>query len=281
MSTQFFGILLALASALTWGGGDFAGGQATRKNSPYQVLLLTSAISLLLVLLLAVLWQESLPSPRNIMFALLAGISGAVGMATLFQGLAVGKSALIAPISGVVGAIIPMSIGFILAGLPGFVQIVGFGLAFMGIWLVTRSNAEDSSQTKDSIGLAVIAGIGFGGFFGLIAQIDAGQIFTPLIFVKIASILLALLILGRQKMSLPNPLTAPVALLAGGLDSGGNLFYLLATRYARLDTVAVLASLYPAGTVILSILLLKEKVTPWQWVGILACMIAIILITLG
>jgi len=279
MPAPFLGIFLALTASISWGSGDFSGGFASRRFSQFQVLFLATLSSLGVLTLLAVLSGEGLPSASSTVYAVLAGISGALGLSALYTGLSKGKAALVAPVAGVLGAFVPMIIGIIKAGSPSSPQLIGFGLALVGIWLVARTNDADDPNKSGGLRLAVLAGIGFGGFLGLIALVDQDQVFAPLVLSKLASICIAVILLWSSKQSLPRLTSSPIALLSGFLDAGGNMLYLLATHFTRLDVVAVLASLYPAVTVLLSNILLKEKSSLKQWLGVLLCMAAIILIT--
>jgi len=273
------GIAFALAAAVSWGGGDFSGGLAAHKLNQFQVLVLTSASSLCILIIFALLWREGLPPSRDILVAVIAGISGSLGLALLYRGLTLGNTALVASVSGVVGAIFPMTVGMFRQGLPENVQLIGFGLAILGIWLVTRANGGRSSDGPTGLGIALLAGLGFGGFLALIAQVEGAYVFTPLTFSKLASIIVALVLIRINNLPIPSPLHSRSALLSGILDAGGNILYLFATQFTRLDVAAILSSLYPAGTVLLSILILKEKVSSNQWFGVLACLLAIALIT--
>jgi drug/metabolite transporter (DMT)-like permease len=134
------------------------------------------------------------------------------------------------------------------------------------------------------LGFAIVAGLGFGGFFILIAQVGPGPVFTPLILARGVTFLAALAMLLRQRPPLPQGLRAavaghPMALLAGVLDAGGNVFYLFATQFTRLDVAAVLASLYPVTTVVLAHLLLRERAGVAQWAGVGLCVVAVVLIS--
>jgi drug/metabolite transporter (DMT)-like permease len=275
------GILFALSASLSWGAGDFCGGLAARKINQFQVLLLTTSSSLLLLILFAVIGKESIPSAGDIILAVVAGISGSLGLAALYKGLSLGKSALVAPVAGVIGAIIPTMAGIVVEGLPGFITMTGFVLAIAGIWLLSRPKDGSSHMAADGLGLALLAGIGFGGFLALIAHIKGEQVFTPLVFSKMASLLLAILLIRIGRQALPKPGASPVALLSGFLDAGGNILYLFAAQNTRLDVAALLSSLYPAATVLLSSLILKEKISLPQWFGVSACIVAIMLITTG
>lgn len=275
------GIGLALAAAISWGSGDFCGGLASRKVNQFQVLLLTTSSSLLMLILFSLFGKENLPSTKDIIIAGSAGMSGALGLAALYKGLSLGNSAVVAPVAGVIGAIIPTLLGLIIEGLPSIIMLTGFVLSIVGIWLVTRSQEGSNQIAKNGLGLAILAGIGFGGFLALIAQTEGEQIFTPLVFSKLASVALALFLIRIQQLPVPNPVHFPLAIFSGFLDTGGNILYLVATQFVRLDVAALLSSLYPAATVLLSSLILKEKISKQQGLGASICVAAILLITIG
>lgn len=275
------GILFALFSATSWGAGDFLGGLVARKQSPFQVLFLTTCSSLTLMLVLAILWGETFPGWADILIALIAGISGSLGLTALYRGLSLGNAALVSSVAGVVGAVIPTLVGVFIEGLPSTLHLTGYALALIGIWMVTQSDEEDGVKLKQSLALALLAGIGFGGFLAIIAQMQGEQVFAPLVFAKIASLTVALVLLRSRGLPVPKLNSAPMAIWSGFLDAGGNFFYLFATQYTRLDIAAVLSSLYPAGTVLLSGVFLKERLSKMQWLGVMVCLCAIGLVTWG
>jgi drug/metabolite transporter (DMT)-like permease len=134
--------------------------------------------------------------------------------------------------------------------------------------------------SRQSVLLALFAGLGFGGFFILIDQVAPGSNFLTLLVARLASLGVALIALAVLRSPLPGPKSQPVAVLAGLLDTGGNIFFLLATQRARLDVAVILASLYPAVTVLLARVLMKERVSLRQWIGVALCILAISLILL-
>jgi drug/metabolite transporter (DMT)-like permease len=138
---QILGIVLALISAAVWGSGDFTGGYASRRSSPFQVLALAALSGLLILIAAAVLGRESFPSLHGILWAALGGISGALGIATFYRALSLGYIATIAPTAGVIGAAIPVAAGIFIEGMPAPLQLAGFGLALAGIWLVSAASS--------------------------------------------------------------------------------------------------------------------------------------------
>ena len=279
LSANLLGIFLALTSALVWGSGDFSGGLATRRNHQFHVLALSTLSGIVVLLVFAGLWREALPSLRSDIYAMLAGVCGALGIAALYRALSLGNTAIVAPTAAVIGAALPVGFGILTAGMPAALRLVGFVLAFLGIWLVSQSSTPRKVVLQRGFALACLAGISFGGFFILIAQVEAGKVFTPLVVSRCMEFATALVLLRLYRMPMPALNSNPTALLAGALDVGGNIFYLLAKQYTRLEVAAVLASLYPVTTVLLANLVLKEKVLPSQWLGVGVCLAAIALIT--
>jgi drug/metabolite transporter (DMT)-like permease len=280
VSNHVIGVLLALASAFVWGSGDFGGGLATRRANQFQVLALAAFSGIGLLVALALARGEAMPSPMSALWAGSAGLAGALGLAGLYQALSLGQAANVAPTAAVVSVTLPVLYGAVTEGWPGAVRVVGFALAVAGIWLVSKTSGESDHVARRAFGLALLAGVGFGGFFILIALVEPGLVFTPLIVARSATLGLAVVLLVLRRVPLPSLGTSPTALAAGVLDAGGNILYLLAKQFTRLDVAVVLASLYPVSTVLLAWLLLKQKVAGWQWLGAGLCLLAIVLISL-
>src|SRR5579859_56461 len=276
------GVFFALTSAIVWGSGDFSGGVATRRSSQYYVLAL-SALSGIVLLGALALWQrEAWPPPTGWVWAALGGVSGALGIACLYRALSMGHAASVAPMTAVISAALPAVVGALLAGLPGPSQLVGFVVAVPGLWLVSGAAAGQAAPraSRPELLLAVLAGLGFGGFFVFIGQVQRGYVYTPLVIARSLTLATGLLLILGRRLPLPALGSNPVALLAGLLDAGGNIFYVLARQYTRLDVAAVLSSLYPAATVLLAWLLLKEHISRRQWFGAALCVLAVALIAL-
>jgi drug/metabolite transporter (DMT)-like permease len=280
LPANLLGIVFALTSAIVWGGGDFSGGYATRRSSQFQVLA-NSAISGLAILIVAViLWRETFPSAGGVIWSMLAGLSGALGIAAFYRALSREHNASIAPTVAVIGAALPVVFSAFTEGLPAPARLLGFGLAFAGIWLVSTSSHHAGGITRQGFLLACLAGVGFGGFFIFLGQVEPGKIFTPLVIARCLTLCTGLVLVRLNRLPFLALASNPPALLAGVLDAGGNLFYILAKQFTRLDIAVVLSSLYPASTVLLASLVLKERISRSQGVGVLICLAAIVLITL-
>jgi drug/metabolite transporter (DMT)-like permease len=273
------GALLALLSAAVWGAGDFTGGLATRRSDQYQVLALAAFAGIVMLVAVAVFWREPLPDTATVAWASGAGVSGAIGIACLYRGLAEGRAAVVAPTAAVITAAVPVLFTAATVGLPRATQVAGFALAMLGIWLVGRAPSDRPAGASD-LKLAVSAGLGFGGFLTLIAQVDPALVFMPLAITRAVTFLTALVLLFARRAPLPSLSSNPFAWVAGLLDASGNVFYLLARQFTRLDVAAVLSSFYPATTVLLAWIISRERVTPAQWCGAAVCLAAVALITL-
>jgi drug/metabolite transporter (DMT)-like permease len=283
MSSDLAAAALGLASAASWGAGDFAGGLASKKAPLLGVLALGQATGVSLIALLALLTGEGAPPAASLGWAVGAGLAGAVGLAALYRGLAVGRMAVVAPVSAVLCAALPVAFAAVTAGLPPAVKLGGFALGLAGIWLVARG--EDHGEGgRAGLGLAVLAGAGFGGFLVLMHLGAEGGTFWPLAAARGAACLavtgVALARAGRPGGAPWRPPRAalPVVLLSGAFDAGGNALFVLAAQAGRLDVAAVTSSMYPASTVLLAALLLGERVSRPQGLGLAATLGAIALI---
>ncbi len=270
-------ILLGVASAASWGAGDFSGGLASRRAPLFGVLVVGQLTGATLVAATVLVLSEPAPAAAAVAWAVAAGASGAVGLAALYRGLAVGRMAIVAPVSAVLSAAIPVAWGMTDEGLPPAPKLAGFALALAGIWLVAR--AGEIGEGRAGLALAIAAGLGFGGFLVLMHRAAQGGTFWPLAAARGTSVALALSVaLARRRAWVPARGAVPLVLLSGAFDAGGNAFFVLAVQAGRLDVASVLSSMYPASTVLLAALLLRERVTRPQGAGIAAVLAAIALI---
>jgi drug/metabolite transporter (DMT)-like permease len=277
LAVAVFGLL----SAISWGAADFSGGVASRRSPALGVVLISQPLGGLLALFLALARGEGPPPPPDLLWAALAGISGPTALIFFYRGLASGRMGVVAPIAGVLGAAIPVLVGAVLEGFPAPGQLAGIAVGLASVVLVTRVT-ETATGRPRGVGLAVIAGVGFGAFFVFLGRVGPGPVFTPLVVVRVVATILtaAIVLVSRSPWRLSRASYVPV-LIAGTLDMGGNLWYLLAAQQGRLDVAAVLASLYPVVTIVLAAAVLRERIGRVQAVGILAAAGAIVLIAAG
>jgi drug/metabolite transporter (DMT)-like permease len=278
VATAVFG----LSAALCWGSGDFSGGLASRRAHVASVVIAAYSVGLVLLVALALATRESFPAPADLLIGGLAGIAGVLGVLAFYSALASGKMGIAAPVSAVLTAMLPVLFSAVTAGLPAPLQVAGFALALVAIWLISRPEqaGEAGTGAPRGIGSAVLAGCGFGCFFILISRVHPGATFWPLAAARLVCVVLLLIILRlRRQPILPGMAVAPLVALTGCLDAIGNAFFVLASHSGRLDVAAILSSLYPAATVLLAAIVLRERVTRVQAGGIALVLVAIPLIT--
>ena len=206
-------------------------------------------------------------------------MSGGIGILALYHGLSTGRMGVVAPISGVLAAAIPVALGIVLQGVPGPLRVAGMLLALVAVVLVSRAGGRASRR---DVGLGALAGLGIAIFNIAVSRFASGQVFAPLTVVRASEGLLfvALVAVGRRPWRLARP-ALPLVVLVGGLDMGGNAFYILATQAGRLDVATILSSLYPVTTVILATAILRERIAGSHLVGVLLAIAAIVLIGAG
>ncbi|MBZ0283986.1 MAG: DMT family transporter [Anaerolineae bacterium] len=269
-----FGVL---ASA-SWGISDFSGGMATKRSAVIGVVAVAHGFGLLLLIALATLSGEALPPTTDLLWGALAGLAGAVGLSAFYQALASGRMGIAAPITSILAAALPVLVGIATHGFPKTLQLIGIAIGMVSVWLISYSSGKAQMQT---LLLAVMAGFGFGGFLVLIDQVVSNAVFWPLVAARAASTTLMFGLVFSRRIPLPQGRgLLPFVLMAGGLDVAGNIFFVLATQAGRLDLAAVVSSLYPAITVLLARLMLKEPVARLQFIGIFTALVAVSLIAL-
>jgi drug/metabolite transporter (DMT)-like permease len=270
-----------LSSAAAWGAGDYGGGALSRRAPVFGVVLVSQLVGMVIAIGIAFLRAEPLPGPVDVAWSVAAGIAGPIGISALYRGLAIGRMGVVAPVTGLLAAILPVAAGVVLEGLPSRATLGGIGLAIVAVILVTRV-AGESAGGRQGLGLAVVAGIGFGLFSICIAQVSPGFVFWPLVIVRaIAALLIgSIIVVSRSPWRLTGRIL-PAAMVVGVLDVAGNAFFVLARQAGDLAVAAALSSLYPVVTVLLAAVILGERVSRAHAVGIVTAGTAIVLIGLG
>lgn len=270
-------VTFGLLASLSWGASDFSGGLSARRVHVFGVITVSYAVWLALLVALALARSEPIPKGSDLVWGAAAGLAGVTGLTAQYRALAVGRMGIVAPVAAVLGTSIPVLFAAISEGLPGAGQLAGFALAIAGVWIIARP--EVSGGRPDGLGLAVLAGLGFGAFFILIDQVSEGAVFWPLVAARgMSFVVLALIVMASSVAWRPDRSALPLVIVAGVLDVGGNTFFLLAAQAGRLDVASVMSSLYPMVTVLLARLVLQEHVTRLQTAGIAAAVAAIPLI---
>lgn len=275
-SLQGTAVALSLLAVVAWGISDFLGGYAARKADAFLLTSIAHGSGMLLMASVAFSSHSAFPSPTGTKWAIAAGISGGAALAIFYRALASGRMGLTAPIAAVLGAGIPTAFGFLTQGLPGGLPIAGFVLAALGIWLISRS---EDGQPPQGIGLAIASGVGFAGFYIFAHQAGSGSAAWLATIQKFASLLLTGgIVIARGNFRQITRTGFLIGVIAGMLDVSGTVLFIRANQIGRLDQAVVLTSLYPAITVLLARVLLKEHFTRWKVIGILAALLAVPLI---
>jgi len=266
----------SLTAVLAWGTSDFLGGYATRRANAFLLTTVVNVSGWFLMGAIAYVTHAQFPSLHTIAWAMAGGASGGTGLAIFYRALASGRMGLTAPVAALIGAGIPTIFGMVTEGLPSSIHILGFLLAGFGIWLISRSEA---GHTPEGISLALIAGVGFGGFYLCLRQAGDGSAMWIATFSRSGALVITATVVLLQR-SFRQITVAGIgwATIAGFLDVTGTFLFVRARQTGRLDSAVVLTSLYPAITVLLARLILKEHFTLWKAVGMFAALLAIPLI---
>lgn len=272
--------MLGLAAAAAWGAGDFGGGLTSRRAPVFGVVLLSQVVGMAIALGLALLRAESVPQGTDLLLCFAAGTFGGIGITSLYRGLAVGRMGIVAPVTGVLAAVIPVVGGIILEGLPAPMVLVGIGLAILSVVLVSR--VADEGGRRAGLTEALVAGVAIGSFGIVISGLSEGGVFSALTVIRLVqSVLVVVAVLAtRSAWRLPAN-AVPAVMVIGVLDMAGNSFYLLAVQTGALAVASVLSALYPVATVLLAAVVLHERVTRDHTIGIALATAAIVLIGLG
>ncbi len=246
----------------------------------YGVVLLSQFVGMTIAVVLALVRGEPIPVGTDLLLCVVAGVLGGLGITALYRGLAIGRMGIVAPVTGVLAAVIPVVGGIILEGLPAVIVLAGIGLAVVSVILVSR--VADEGGGRAGLTEALIAGVAIGCFGIAISGLSEGQVFSSLTVIRLVQAVLVVgLVLGtRAAWRLPvNAL--PAVAVVGVLDMAGNSFYLLAVQTGALAVASVLSALYSVATVLLAAVVLHERVTRDHTLGIALAAAAIVLIGVG
>ena len=276
--------VLALLSALLYGSADFSGGHASRRNSVFAVMLVSQAAGILVALVAAPLVGPNAPARRDIAWGLLAGITGWMGLAALYSGLAKHKAAIVSPVSALVGAIVPAVFGAAIGERPSELALIGAALCLPAIFLLSyeRGETRDKLELRSSFLFGTVAGLGFGSFFIAISRTGAGSGLWPLLASRAASLTATacVVFLGRKRFAGVRRKDLPASLFAGVADMGANVCFLLASRSGLLMLVTLITSLFPAPTVLLARIFHGQKVSGPRAAGMALALAGVALIGL-
>lgn len=253
----------------------------SRRAPLFGVVGLTQFAGVFGALAMAVLLRESLPTFPDIAWAAGAGIGGMVGISCLYRGLAVGRMGIVAPTTGVLAATIPIVFGFVAEGVPQPMTIAGIVGALIAVVLVTRAPGHGTDHPS-GVEWALVAGLAIGVFNICVGQFEGQSPFGLLVIIRLlqAAMMALLIVLWRQPWRLPRDLV-PRIIVIGMLDMIGNAAFIVAAQVGALAVATVLSSLYPVTTVVLAIVILRERLTRSHVAGIALTAVSIALIAAG
>lgn len=272
-------IVLALLAAAGYGLGDFVGGVGAKRATPYAVALLMSLVGAVLVGGYALVAGGS-PTGADLAWAVAGGAANGFGSAFLYRGLAHGRMGVVAPVSAVGAASLPVLVGVALGERPALLVWLGILVGLPGIWLVSRE-PEDGPVARSGFVDGVLAGLGFGGMFVALAQVPARAGLVPVALNElVAAGAVVLVALGMGVDWRPTRSAWAPGAVTGVLAAGATVSFLLASQRGYLAVAALVTSLYPALTVLLAATVLREPLHRGQVAGLGLCLAALALISL-
>lgn len=245
-----------------------------------SIAIAVDAIGAIVMVAVALASGERLPGLPTVALSIVAGVFAVAGILGLYTGLAVGRMGVVAPVTGVLAATLPVVVGVLRSGWPALPVALGIGLALVAVILVSRS--EDPSGRPSGFEYGVLGGLGLGMFNVAIGAFPEHLVAWPLVLIKVSALvpIALIVVLGRRAWRMPRAVV-PVVLIGAFTDLAGNGLYILATQAGRLDVAATLSSLYPVTTVVLAVAVLRERISPSHLAGIVLTGIAIALIASG
>jgi drug/metabolite transporter (DMT)-like permease len=287
-------VLMALAAALLWGGGDFSGGMGVKRaggtlGAALRVVLLSHAASFSVLLAVALALGQAPPHGAPLAWGIGAGVAGGLSLTCFYIALSRGAMGASAAISGLLAAAIPAIVSMAAQGSPGALRLAGFVVAGIAIWMIAATPGGSETSSRGTMALAIASGAGFGIYFVALKMAGSAGIVWPMATARVGSLsvcsllFVAVVLRGSNTQATQARMTRGAALWAlstAVMDTSGNLLFIAATRAGRLDIAAVLASLYPASTILLAAWMLGERLSRRQTIGMGIAAVAIGMISL-
>lgn len=281
---QFGPAAYSVTAVFLWGTSDFAGGYGARRANTFVLTAFSHLCAFALMLAIALTQHGPFPNAASIFWAVAAGAIGGFSIAIFYRALATGHMGLAAPIGALLGAAIPTLVDIALEGAPSRWSILGFTLAIVAIWLISRPEGpgeNDEAGHPKGVAAAALSGVGFAGFYLCIHQATGSPTWVAAISRIGSFTATAVAVLATRAPLELDRTPAVLAAFAGWLDIVACALFIFASEHGRLDEAVVITSLYPAVTVLLARIVLKEHFSRWKFVGLLAALAAVPLIAGG
>jgi uncharacterized membrane protein len=270
LSSEFVSAGFALAAAICWGGSDFSGGVSAKGANAAGVVIVAQGTGLLCLLAFVFVSGEPVPSSTALLWGGAAGLGAGIGLVCFYRALAIGQMGINAPVAAIVTSALTVLFGTWREGMPATVQMGGFALAMLAIWLMTFSEGKTSG-----LALAVCAGLGFSVYLICSKQATREAVYWPLVAGRAASVATLLVVLIASGQPWKPATNRPYMTVAGILDAIANVLFVYAVRHGRLDVATILSGFYPAVTVLCARFILRERVSRRQTAGMVAALIAV------
>lgn len=271
--------MLSLIAALGYGISDFVGGLAARRTAVLRVVMLSYPVGLAGMLAIAPLAGGTVTA-RSLLVGAAAGLVSGCAIVWFYMALAAGPMSVVSPLTSLLVAGLPLGVGILWGERPGPLALVGAALAVVAVVLVSRVDESSPVRFAPKVAwLTLGSGAAFAIYFVLLDQVGAHTGLWPLVASRASAsalILVAGLVAGHRRP--PTGVPMRLALAAAALDILANVTFLYALRAGMLAIVSVLTSLYPAGTVLLARLVLKERTGVLQRAGLVLAAVAVVLI---
>jgi drug/metabolite transporter (DMT)-like permease len=271
---QYIPAAFSLTAFGVWGTSDFLGGVGVRRVNAFLFTAIVHLSGMLLVGAIALILHAPFPGTVSVAWALAAGSMGGLALCFFYRALARGNMGLIAPVAAVLSAAIPAVVTAFAEGFPGARHLAGFALAGIGVWLISRTEAD--SGRPEGLGAAVLCGVGFAGFYLCTHKAGNASALWVATWSRVASFVItgAVVLFGRHLRTVPAPVLG-IAVVAGILDISGSVAFVHAAQIGRLDIAVVLSSLYPAVTVTLARIFLQEHFSRARTLGMVAALASV------
>jgi drug/metabolite transporter (DMT)-like permease len=274
---------LSLAACFGWGVADFLGGLKSRQLSVFSVLLVSSFFGLGAVLVIVTIRGVALPADPVLLLAVVGGLAGVVAMFLLYRGLSIGSMAIVAPISAT-GVILPVVVSLAAGDNPTALQKLGMTVAIAGAVLASLEKNDDGNcrRLATGVGLAIGSAIAAGIFFVVMDLASDVDPYWAAFLMRLSyfGFLIIIFLLKRPAVQ-TGRVHMPAIIFLGVCDALAGFAYALATTHGILGLVAVVGALYPAVTVLLSMLVLHERPQPAQCIGVAFAVVGIVFISAG